>query len=226
MGNINTKIDVIAEHYFGGNNSAFAKAMSTSEANIRNYRNNTVPKLDFIINLKEKLGISFESLLGGQELNTLPQVNESPSSDDYIRQVNIPVYDLEQAGGLKKLLASHKKKLSLLGYISLPNAPKCDGAILASGDGMYPLVKSGDYLLYKKIEPILDQVFFGEMYLISLEMDGEEYTTFKYIQKSETKPDTVLLASFNPSFQTKEVSFSSITAIALIKATINKTSML
>lgn len=66
MGNINEKINDIAIKEYKGNNSSFAKAMGTSEANIRNYRKDTIPKLDFIVKIHEEFGISFEYLLSNQ----------------------------------------------------------------------------------------------------------------------------------------------------------------
>lgn len=55
MGSINLKINEIVNHFFSGNNSEFAKKVGTSEANIRNYREKTVPKFDFIEKLFEKI---------------------------------------------------------------------------------------------------------------------------------------------------------------------------
>ncbi|QLC65754.1 hypothetical protein LPB248_05435 [Flavobacterium sp. LPB0248] len=63
MSTINEKINDIAVKEFKGNNSSFAKAMNTSEANIRNYRKETMPKLDFIVKLHDLFEISFEYLL-------------------------------------------------------------------------------------------------------------------------------------------------------------------
>lgn len=63
MGTINEKINDIAIKEYKGNNSAFAKVMGTSEANIRNYRKETMPKLDFVVRLHDTLDISFEYLL-------------------------------------------------------------------------------------------------------------------------------------------------------------------
>ena len=54
---------------------------------------------------------------------------------------------------------------------------------------MYPLLKSGDIVLYKQLNDIND-IFWGDMYLLSIDIDGEEYVTVKYIQKSE-RPDCV-----------------------------------
>ena len=71
MNIINRKIDDIAVKEYKGNNSAFAKVMGTSEANIRNYRKGTMPKLDFVVKLHEIFEISFEYLLfeNGSEYN-------------------------------------------------------------------------------------------------------------------------------------------------------------
>lgn len=63
MSLINEKINDIAIRKYRGNNSSFAKAMGTSEANIRNYRKDTMPKLDFVVKLHDLFEISFEYLL-------------------------------------------------------------------------------------------------------------------------------------------------------------------
>lgn len=57
---ITRKINDIALQFFKGNNSRFAEKMGTSEANIRNYRSKTVPKIDFIVKLCNEFEISFE----------------------------------------------------------------------------------------------------------------------------------------------------------------------
>lgn len=63
MSTINEKINDIAIKKYNGNNSSFAKDMKTSEANIRNYRKNTIPKLDFIVKLHQLFELNFEYLL-------------------------------------------------------------------------------------------------------------------------------------------------------------------
>lgn len=69
MSIINKRINAIAVKEYKGNNSAFAKAMGTSEANIRNYRKETMPKLDFIVKLSEVFEISFDSLLSEKKIS-------------------------------------------------------------------------------------------------------------------------------------------------------------
>jgi transcriptional regulator with XRE-family HTH domain len=63
MSTINEKINDIAIKEYKGNNSAFAKIMGTSETNIRNYRKETMPKLDFVVKLHDVFDLSFEYLL-------------------------------------------------------------------------------------------------------------------------------------------------------------------
>lgn len=62
------------------------------------------------------------------------------------------------------------------------------------------------------------------MYLLSIDIDGEEYVTVKYIQKSD-RPDCVRLVSQNPHHADKEIEISRIRAIALVKASIRMNSM-
>ena len=88
---------------------------------------------------------------------------------------------------------------------------------------MYPLLKSGDIVLYKQMMHI-DDIFWGDMYLLSVDIDGEEYITVKYIQKSD-RPGYVRLVSQNPHHADKDVEISRIRAIAFVKASIRMNSM-
>ena len=62
------------------------------------------------------------------------------------------------------------------------------------------------------------------MYLLSIDMDGEEYVTVKYIQKSD-REGYVKLVSQNPHHADKEVAVGRIRALALVKASIRMNSM-
>ena len=88
---------------------------------------------------------------------------------------------------------------------------------------MYPLLKSGDIVLYKQLHD-LEDIFWGDMYLLSIDIDGEEYVTIKYIQRSE-RDGYVRLVSQNQHHAEKEVQMSRIRAIALVKASIRMNSM-
>ena len=84
-------------------------------------------------------------------------------------------------------------------------------------------VKSGDIVLYKQLNDIND-IFWGDMYLLSIDIDGEEYITVKYIQKSD-KEGCVRLVSQNVHHADKDVEISRIRALAFVKASIRMNSI-
>ena len=135
---------------------------------------------------------------------------------------SVPLYSIEGTAGLVPLFTD-QDSAKPINYIHIPNLPKCDGAIYIVGDSMYPLLKSGDIVLYKQLQDI-DSIFWGDMYLLSLDLDGEEYITVKYIQKSE-REGYVKLVSQNPHHADKDIEMSRIRAIALIKASIRMNSI-
>ena len=130
---------------------------------------------------------------------------------------SVPLYSIEGTAGLIPLF-EQQQQFEPINYINIPNLPKCDGAIYVVGDSMYPLLKSGDIILYKQLNDVRD-VFWGDMYLLSIDIDGEEYITVKYVQKSEHE-GYIRLVSQNQHHADKEVEISRIRAIALIKASI------
>lgn len=144
-------------------------------------------------------------------------------TDNALDSQQIPLYDIEAVAGLVPLFKDSKAQ-EPIDHISIPHLPKCDGAVYVTGDSMYPLLKSGDIVLYKQILDIRNEIFWGEMYLLSLDMSEEEYITVKYIQKSE-QPGHVRLVSQNKHHQDKDVELSRIKALALVKASIRINSM-
>ena len=170
-----------------------------------------------------------------QDLNVNPETgrgamfNADPDLTAYMHRTDnslplqsVPLYSIEGTAGLVPLFAdqAHAKPVN---FIHIPNLPKCDGAIYVVGDSMYPLLKSGDIVLYKQLRD-LDDVFWGDMYLLSIDIDGEEYVTVKYIQKSE-RTGYVKLVSQNPHHADKEIEVGRIRAIALVKASIRMNSI-
>lgn len=135
----------------------------------------------------------------------------------------ITLYDVEAAANLKTLFDN--KDQNILGQISIPNIPKCDGAVYVKGDSMYPLLKSGDIVAYKEIPLEMNHIFFGEMYLVSIDLDGDEYLTVKYVQHSEKGEDWIKLVSYNQNHQPKDFPLSSVRAMALVKLSIRMNTM-
>ena len=130
---------------------------------------------------------------------------------------SVPLYSIEGTAGLVPLFAENSE-VKPVNHIHIPNLPKCDGAIYIVGDSMYPLLKSGDIVLYKQLSDVRD-VFWGDMYLLSIDIDGEEYITVKYVQKSDQE-GYIRLVSQNPHHADKEVAIDRVRAIALVKASI------
>jgi phage repressor protein C with HTH and peptisase S24 domain len=135
---------------------------------------------------------------------------------------SVPLYSIEATAGLVPLFEQREQYIPV-NYIHIPNLPKCDGAVYVAGDSMYPLLKSGDIVLYKQLHNIED-IFWGDMYLLSIDLDGEEYIVVKYIQKSD-REGYVKLVSQNPHHADKDIEISRIRAIALVKASIRMNSI-
>ncbi|MEG1622630.1 MAG: S24 family peptidase [Alistipes sp.] len=173
-----------------------------------------------------------------QDLNVNPEFlatgegnmfNSEPNLTSYLRRTDnsvplqaVPLYSIEGTAGLVPLFTDGNQTKPI-NYIHIPNLPKCDGAISIVGDSMYPLLKSGDIVLYKRLSDVAD-IFWGDMYLLSIDIDGEEYITVKYIQKSE-RENYVKLVSQNPHHADKDVEVSRIRAIAIVKASIRMNSI-
>lgn len=156
--------------------------------------------------------------------NVLIMNNDRKTVDSIQVSQEIPLYDLEAVAGLRELFSSGEPQ-RILDTIKIPNLPKCDGAISVTGDSMYPLLKSGDIILYKETE--FENIFFGEMYLLSVKLnEWEEYITVKYVQKSEQGQNFVKLVSQNSHHQPKDIHISKISALALIKASIRINTMM
>lgn len=159
----------------------------------------------------------------GNMFNAAPDLKKfTLRTDSSLPLQSVPLYSIEGTAGLVPLFTK-PENATPLNYIHIPNLPKCDGAIYIVGDSMYPLLKSGDIVLYKQISDISD-IFWGDMYLLSIDIDGEEYVTVKYIQKSDD-PTRVKLVSQNIHHAEKEIEISRIRAIALVKASVRMNSI-
>lgn len=184
--------------------------------------------LENILNLYPDLNptwlLTGEGTMCKDEVETNNELQTYPmKTDRSLHYQQIPLYDIEATAGLVPLFTDSTYNVPL-DYITIPNLPKCDGAIYVTGDSMYPLLKSGDIVLYKTINDFRNEIFWGEMYLLSVEMSGEEFVLVKYIQKSDD-PNFVKLVSQNKHHQDKEVEISKIRALALVKASIRINSM-
>lgn len=154
---------------------------------------------------------------------TVQPIYQPRSPEKKVDNQIINLYDFEATAGLRELLDN--RHANIIDTIKIPNMPKCDGAIHIVGDSMYPLLKSGDIVFYKEVPVDVQHVFYGEMYLLSYNIDGDDYVVVKYIKKSTKGEPFVTLASQNPNHSDKDIDFRHVNAIALIKASIRINSM-
>lgn len=129
----------------------------------------------------------------------------------------IPLFDVLATASVISLFKD-TSSLEILDTISIPNMPECDGAIPVTGDSMYPLIKSGDLILYKTYTDF-EYILYGNMYLVAANIGGNELLMVKYIHKGET-PDTLKLVSENRHHEDVEVHKKHIISIAIIKGSI------
>lgn len=95
-------------------------------------------------------------------------------TDRILDNQDIPLYDIQVAAGVVDLFGGEQKQIPV-DYIRIPKLPKCDGALYVTGDSMYPLLKSGDIVMYKEIYNLEHNIIWGEMYLAYINNDGNEY---------------------------------------------------
>lgn len=135
----------------------------------------------------------------------------------------VPLYDVFAAAGCVQLF-QHLHSQTPIGSIKIPNLPKCDGAIFVRGESMFPIISSGDIVLYKTL-PNLDTIIWGETYIVSYEIEGDYYTVVKYVKKSSENPENIILASQNTHHQPYEIHISQVKAMAHVQASIRYNSI-
>lgn len=155
-----------------------------------------------------------ESDLAKGEVEILHNPKTREAMDDRI----VTLYDITAAANLKTLFTN--KTQYALGRILIPNVSACDGAIYVNGDSMYPLLKSGDIIGYKEIHDI-NNVIYGEIYLVSFLLEGDEYLVVKYANRADRK-DYLKLVSYNTHHEPLEVPFASINALAIVRFSIRR----
>lgn len=228
--NINQRLEEVIKTLFQGNKRAFARTIGVAPTVIENVvgARQGKPSFDVLEKICSNANISADWLLTGRgemlssSVATVPaQVKKEFKlrTDRTVESQAVPLYDLNAAAGLVALFeAKHTQEPT--DYLQIPDLPPCDGAVYVRGDSMYPLLKSGDIVLYKEVQ----HIFWGEMYLLSFSLDGEEYITIKYIQKGD-REDTVRLVSHNPHHAPKDIPIDSIRALALVKASVRFNTM-
>lgn len=172
------------------------------------------------INIEWLLTGNGEMVKDNNTLNSEPEISIYKLKTDYfgVERQSIPLFDVQASAGLSTLFSSQNTQVPL-DYITVPNAPNCDGALFVRGDSMYPLLKAGDIICYKTIINI-DNLIFGEMYLLDIDNGDDQFLTVKYVQKSDKGDKYVKLVSENKYHADKDEPIKNIRALAIIKLSI------
>ena len=211
--------------------NVLAEALGVSKGTLSNWKVRN--SIDFALVVSKCKQISIDWLITGEgemfksaeqyrvvETTPIHQPRSIEKKEDM--QV-VYLYNFEASAGLKSLFDNNRH--NIIDTIQIPNLPKCDGAIHIVGDSMYPLLKSGDIILYKQMPLDINYLFYGEMYLLSYDIDGDDYIVVKYIRKSKKGEHYITLGSENPEHAPRDIDFRRINALALVKASIRINSM-
>lgn len=219
-------LEAIIDHFANGNKSQLARILDITPQAVSTWLSRNTFDQELIYAKCENINPDW--LLTGRgsmlrEKDETIQVLYNPKvPDKHIEQQSIKLYDVAAAANLKTLFDN--KEQNILGEITIPDIPVCDGAIYVRGDSMYPLLKSGDIIAYKEIHNF-SNVLYGEMYLISFDIEGDEFLTVKYVNKSE-QDGYIKLVSYNPHHDPKDIPVSCINAMAIVKFSIRKNTIL
>lgn len=227
---INERFEQIIKVLYNGNKRAFATACGISPTVVENVvgTRQGKPSYDVLEKMCANANVNPDWILTGngemlrtdeEEQRGSAQIQNSFSlrTDRRVDIQNVPLYELDASAGLIALFGNTRQVP--VSHINIPDLPPVDGAIYVRGDSMYPLLKSGDIVLYKEIPATTSNILWGEMYLLSFTIEGETYITIKYIQKSEDQQN-VRLVSHNPHHSPKDIPAASIHALALVKASV------
>lgn len=129
---------------------------------------------------------------------------------------SVPVYNLEATAGFVSIYKDYSQVAE--NFLSIPNLPPVDGAIYARGDSMSPLIESGDIVIFQKVQNP-GNILWGNIYIVSYFLEGDEYTVLKYIRRSPLSGH-IRLESFNTRYDPQDIPTYSIVALALVKASI------
>jgi len=164
--------------------------------------------------LRSENGIRFEETI--QKAPVRLHRISGKSRDTVVSEQSVPLYGVEATAGI---MAQGDMSDYIIDHISIPHMPKVDGALVVTGDSMYPIIKSGDIVLYKVFQDF-QHIIYGQMYLVSVIMEGDTLVLVKYVYKVEGAEDFILLVSENKHHEPFKVPLTSVRSLALIKGSI------
>lgn len=223
MSTINERFVFILNEKYGGNVSEFARQSGIPQGTLNNIVGNGLSKPSFesiskLVSSDETIDARW-ILTGEGDMNRKVDILKI-HTPPYLEHINeheiVPLYDIEAAANLK--MTMYKDKENVIGYLSIPDMPTVDGAVAVRGDSMYPIIKSGDIVVYKWISSP-EYITYGEMYLVNYLWGDDRHVVVKYVKRSQ-KEGYVTLISYNSHHEPIDIPISCIQSIALVKVSI------
>lgn len=224
MGNnetIHERISQLVDKYGDGKNTVFASLIGSNEANVRGYRNNTMPKYDFLEKIAKCFDINLKWLLTGEgsmfdvykSCNNSNTRNLTIINQDY---KGSPYYNVDFIGGFDLLM--NDQTINPDFYINYPPYNK-DGVVWVNltGRSMEPELSNGDIIALKPMNTPIQYLPTKEIYAIVT----EEWRTVKRIELSDRDGFIRLLPS-NPEYKAQEIPISMITRVYAVLGSIRK----
>lgn len=223
MSTINERFIKILNSKFDGNVAKFARTSGIPQTTLNNIVANRMTKPSFdslekLANSDESINLKWLITGDGNMSNELTVTkHHNPKYNEALRDYEVvPVYNIEAAANLSTIFENGVEHVS--GYLTIPNMPAVDGAVPVRGDSMYPLLKSGDIVVYKKLSSP-EYIIFGDIYIVEYRWDIDTHVVVKYINRSEVE-GCVKLVSYNDHHEPMDVRISDIVALGIVKVSV------
>ena len=152
----------------------------------------------------------------GEMIKSKPSTSNKKSmiDPDYIIPLFSPV-------GVQKIESIILNEVDPVDYLAIPGITNADGAIYIPLDPIARKMKksTGDILVYKRTKPSLDNISFGQLYLLTYNEESESRTTLAYVNQSETT-DRIKLQSYGGFYESKVISLKSVVVMVQVMASI------
>lgn len=205
LGTIHERIKYLVTTLAGGKNTTFAQKLGVSEANIRGYMKNVVPKADVLEKIVTSYDVNARWLLTG--IGEMTNENNSIKlSED---GTGIPLIPVEAMAGC--FTGSQTVLLQECERYVVPAFKNADFLIRVSGDSMVPRYFSGDMVACKMLS--LADIFFqwGKVYVL----DTDQGALIKKVERGSSS-DTITLVSENQAYQPFELFIRQVYHIAIV----------
>lgn len=205
LGTIHERIKYLVTTLAGGKNTTFAQKLGVSEANIRGYMKNVVPKADVLEKIVTSYDVNARWLLTG--IGEMTNENNSIKlSED---GTGIPLIPVEAMAGC--FTGSQTVLLQECERYVVPAFKNADFLIRVSGDSMVPRYFSGDMVACKMLS--LADIFFqwGKVYVL----DTDQGALIKKVERGSSS-DTITLVSENQAYQPFELLIRQVYHIAIV----------